>query len=200
MKKTILILAFVASSIITFGQDFDFNRLTVEQAIATEHNSELLDTVNFGILENPHIDIETLVQTKALIFKRTDDDFDPQLHIWYYFDPELKEPKGKLYNWGLFNPSFNPSKNMDLLKSYTKREKEFKRKFENIKKQLTEQFGEPTTSKTIADHKERLVQQAFWVTNKLIIGTSLEFQRKLVEIPGVGIIGEFRVQVMATYK
>lgn len=200
MKKIIIISTVLVSSFSAFGQELEFNRLSLEQAVTAEQNSELLDTVNFGILKNPHIDIETLVQTKALIFRRTEDEFNPQLHIWYYFDPDLKEPKGKLYNWGLFNPSFNPSKNRDLLKSYTKREEDFKQKYNTIKKQLTEQLGEPTTSETIADDRDRLVQQAFWISDQMIVGISVEFQRKLVEIPGVGIIGDFSVQVMITYK
>ena len=195
---TLIIIS--STAMLSYGQKIDFSRKSVQEVIAIEVNSMLIDTVNFGILKTPHNDIETILPTKALIFKRTDDEFSPQLHVWYFFDKQLSKPKGILYNWGLFNPSFNPSENRELLESFTKREKEFVEKYKTIRKLLIDLLGEPSNSKTIADNKSKLIEQIFWVNDNMIVGLSLEFQREITEIPGIGILGDFQIEIMTTYR
>uniref|UniRef100_UPI0040495E6B hypothetical protein n=1 Tax=Fulvivirga sp. TaxID=1931237 RepID=UPI0040495E6B len=202
IKKLKLLLLIMAIILVksSYSQELDLEKKVISEVIKVEANSILTDTINFGILKNPHNDINTTLQTKALIFLRIKDEFKPQLHLWYFYDQNLNEPKGLLYNWGLFNPSFNPSKNRDLLESLTKQEDEFTKKFEEQKTLISDLLGEPSEVRIIEDSKSKLVKQVLWISNEKIVQLSIEFMRELNEIPGIGILGDFHIQIMTTYR
>lgn len=184
----------------SYSQEFDLSKRNLDQILNLEANSILIDTIDFRILKNPHNDINTTIQTKSLIFKRINDDFEPQLHMWYFFDKNLNKPKGLMYNWGLFNPSFNTSKNLELLEFFTKREKDFNKKFEFYQSLLTDMLGKPFNTRIVEDSKSKLVKQIFWVSDEKIVELSIAFMRELNEIPGIGILGDFHIQIMTTYR
>jgi hypothetical protein len=202
--KTLLILILTAmSQFDLFGQLIDFNPKTIEEMKLVEGSraSKLTDSIaEFGILKNPHFDIHTLTSTKVYIYRQLDDDFDPQLHIWYHFAKSTNEFKGLRYNWGLYNPNFNPSKEINRLKRLTKKEKEFIEKFRSLQNEIERTFGKPVKSKTIEDSKESFIEEMFWETDELIIGLSIHFNRELTEIPFVGVLGDFHIEVMITDK
>ena len=161
----------------------------------------LIDSIgSFGILKNPQYDIYTLVQTKVWIFKRLKDDFNPQLHMWYYFDLKTKKLKAITYNWGLFNPSFSPTLEKEKLVELTKREKEFNEKYNGLKRELTGKLGKPSKSETIANNADSFVEDVFWEDGEKIIELSIRFDRKLQEIPGFGIMSDFHISLMVTFK
>lgn len=201
--KGIIFITLVLISNSILGQGINFKKLSTSEieVYEKEQNSTLKDTLaDFGILKNPHFDLESLVQTKVLIYKRNEDDFDPQLHIWYHFDKEWNKLKAKKYHWGLYNPSFNPSKNKRWLKKLAKKEKIFKIKYDSLKAKLESELGEPSKKKTIADNNNSFVENIFWEDDEKIVGLSMSFSRKLREIPGIGIFAKFRIEVMVTYK
>ncbi len=207
MKKRILILLISGFIITGFtsmnGRLINFDATTIEDMILQEKKQGgiAIDTIkNFGILKNPHNDIYTLIQTEAYIYKRIYDDFDPQLHVWYHFDKETKKIKGIRCNWGLYNPSFNPRKEKDRLIELSKKEKIFKRKYKSLKKELIGSYGKPIKSKTIKDDKYGLIENIFWEDEEKIIGLSIKFERKLKEIPGVGVLGDYKIEIMMTNK
>jgi len=202
LKSIIYIAAILVSSSI-MGQKINFEIKNILEIDAYERNqnSTLNDTLDdFGILKNPHFDIETLVQTRTFIYKRNDDDFDPQLHVWYHFDKEWNNLKGKRYHWGLYNPSFNPSENKERLKKLSKNEKRFKAKYILLEAKLKSELGEPINKETIADNENSLVENMFWEDDEKIVGLSMSFSRKLKEIPMIGIFAKFRIEIMITYK
>lgn len=200
--------------VIFFGGLFLFNNIVFCQEIQTGKKSKLemfdfeskqigvlTDTIkNFGILRNPHNDLYTLDQTRVYIFKRVKDDFDPQLHVWYHFDTASVELKAIRYNWGLYNPSFNPSKNKNYLDKLTKKELEFVHKYKTIKEELEKSFGKPFKSKTISDNERSYIENVFWEDSAKIIGLAIKFSRQLKGIPGIGVDGDFEIEVMITYK
>lgn len=200
-----IVMSFVAflitSSII--GQEIDFKKVSIFEVEAYEKalNSTLKDSLaDFGILKNPHFDLETLVQTKVLIFKRNDDDFDPQLHVWYHYNKDGTELKAKRYHWGLYNPSFNAKGNEKWLSTLSKNEKGFKEKYKSIEKKLKSELGKPIKKKTIADNENAFVENIFWEDDEKIVGLAISFDRKIKEIPGVGIFANFKIEVVITYK
>lgn len=201
-KSVIFIMTLLVSNSIV-GQEIDFNKISAPEVETYEktQNSTLKDTLDdFGILKNPHFDLETLVQTKALIFKRNDDDFDPQLYIWYHFNKDWTELKGKRYHWGLYNPKFNAKGNEKWLKKLSKNEKGFKEKYASLEKRLKSELGEPIKRKTIADNENKFVENMFWEDDEIIVGLAISFDRKIKEIPGIGIFAKFKIEVMITYK
>ena len=199
-----IIIGFLIFSPITISsQNIDYEKKIISELKPYENNknSILTDTIEeYGILKNPHFDINTIVKTKALIFKRLSDKFDPQLHVWYYYNKNTNECKGINYNWGLFNPSFSPSKNKSKLIELSKKEKVFKDKYNSLREKLIVDFGEPIKSRVISDNEYNYIENNYWEDDEKIIGLSIEFNRKLKEIPGVGIIGDFRINIMITYK
>lgn len=201
--KSVIFFVTVLVSNSIIGQEIDFNKVSISEVEAYEkaQNSTLKDSLaDFGILKNPHFDLETLVQTKALIFKRNDDDFDPQLHMWYHYNKDGTELKAKRYHWGLYNPSFNANGNEKWLKKLSKNEKGFKEKYESIEKKLKSELGEPIKKKTIADNENIFVENMFWEDDEKIVGLAISFDRKINEIPGIGIFAKFKIEVMITYK
>ena len=202
LKSVIFMLALLVSNSI-IGQEIDFNKIAVTEVEAYEQNqnSTFKDTLdNFGILKNPHFDIETLVQSKALIFKRNDDDFEPQLHMWYHFDKDWTELKGKRYHWGLYNPDFNSSGKEEWLNTLSENEKGFKDKYDSLEKKIKSELGEPIKKKTIADNESKFVENMFWEDDEKIVGLAIRFDRKLKKLRGVGIFAKFKIEVMITYK
>jgi len=206
MKMHLKVAVFIAIVLISnsvIGQKLDFGKISVNEVGVYEkiQHSTLMDTLDdFGILKNPQNDLGTLVQTKALIFKRNDDDFDPQLHVWYHYNKDWTDLKGKRYYWGLYNPSFNSKGKEKWLKELSKNEKGFKAKYKSLKKQLKSEFGKPIKKKIIADNNNKYIENMFWEDDEKIIGLSLSFDRKLKEIPRIGIFAKFKIEVMITYK
>lgn len=159
--------------------------------------STLTDSIkSFGILKNPQNDIYTLTQTKVFIYKRKNDSFIPQLHVWYHFDLDNKAIKGIRYNWGLLNPSFNPSKEESLLKDLTTHEKEFIEKYNSLESELRDKFGKPIKTNTIVDNTDKLIKEIFWEDNQKIVGLSIRFTRKIKRVD----MADFEIVVMVTYK
>lgn len=202
LKSVIFIVSLFVSNLI-LGQKIDFNKISVTLLKEYEkvENSTLKDTIDdFGILKNPHFDLGTLVSTKTLIFKRNNDEFDPQLHVWYHFDKDWGELKGKRYHWGLYNPKFNAKGNEKWLKKLSKNEKGFKQKYNSLEQSLKSELGEPIKKKTIADNENKFIENMFWEDNEKIVGLAISFDRKIKEIPGIGIFAKFKIEVMITYK
>lgn len=204
-NKTVFALIILAITIplASFGQIIDFQKRSISNVKEYEEkfNSIIVDTVeDFGILKKPHINVKKLIQTQALIYKRSEDNFDPQLHIWYYYDHKKNNNKGILYNWGLYNPGFNPSKNTERIKKLSKKEKVFQIKFADLEKEIHQQLGEPIKQRVLADNKKYYTEEIFWEDETKIVGLSMNFYRKIEEIPGIGIFAKYSIQVMITYK
>lgn len=207
-KKTTILKAFflcilMLGSVFAFSQEMSFDPRTKDEILIYEkiNDGVLTDSIGkFGILKNPQFDVYTLVQTKVWIFKRLEDDFNPQLHVWYYFDKNTNELKAITYNWGLFNPSFNPRERKEELIELTTREKEFKKKYNGLKKELKGKLGKPSKSETIANNANSFVENVFWGDNEKITELSIRFDRKLQEIPGAGITSDFHISTMVTFK
>ena len=202
LLRQFFFVAFIMNSYTSFCQ-LTFDKKAVEEVFEDERSkgNTVTDTVKrFGILKSPHIDIRTLEQTKVYIFKQAEDDFDPQLHIWYHFDLENSQIKGIRYHWGLYNPSFNPSKEKSRLEKLAKREREFADKYESLQAEITDKLGEPIKHYTIADNRESLIRNIFWADGEKIVGLALKFDRKLRDLPGIGVLGDYKIEVMVTFK
>jgi len=196
----IIILFFLSNELLSQTINFEKKTIAEINTYEKQKKSILIDTIEFGILRNPHFDLFDLIQTKALIYNRTEDDFEPQLHVWYHLEKGSDKIKGIQYNWGLYNPSFNPSKEKKKLKSLAKKEKVFQKKYNTLKKEIQNKLGEPIKTKVIADNKNSYIENVFWEDEEKIVGLSIKFSRKLKEIPGIGIMADFRIGVMITYK
>src|SRR5687768_14088645 len=109
-------LLFIAADCV--AQDFNFEKRTRQDVFEYEitQKGAFKDSVNYSILVNPLLDAEIHRNSKAYIFQRTIDHFDPQLHVWYYFEPQNQTLVGIKYNWGLYNPDFSASMEKERLR------------------------------------------------------------------------------------
>jgi hypothetical protein len=187
---------------ICFAQDIQFGRLTREQVLEYEklQDGSLKDSGNYSMGINPLLENKLVRSFKTYIFQRTKDDFDPQLHVWYYFDLSNDTLAGIRYNWGIYNPDFNPSKNRERLEELTKKELAFSEKYRSITRDLEAKFGPPKKSSTIADNKNSFIEQVFWEDEEKVIELAIRFERKLNDVSGAWMLADFRIEVMVTWK
>ena len=121
-------------SYLSVGQVIDIKKKSKDSVIAfeKENNGIIKDTVDFGILINPIKDQDKIKKTKAVIYKRDLDSFEPKLHVWYHFDLDIDQLSCIRYNWGLYNPCFNAQKEKDLLSRISQSESQFKIKYRKL--------------------------------------------------------------------
>ena len=202
LSQLVIVICLICIVEICIAQDLQFDKLTHEQVLEYEEQNagSLKDSGNYSMGINPMLENKLVRSFKTYIFRRTKDDFDPQLHVWYYYDRSNDSIAGIRYNWGLYNPDFNPSKNRERLEELTKKEVEFSEKYRSITRDLESKFGHPRKSSTIADNKNSFAEQVFWEDHEKIIELSIRFERKLSEISGAWQLADFRIEVMVTYK
>ncbi|MDP4272596.1 MAG: hypothetical protein Q8909_21105, partial [Bacteroidota bacterium] len=163
-------------------------------------NGTLINTSNFGILKSPIDNDVDIIWTKAYIFQRADDNFDPKLHVWYHFDQKTEILKGIKYYWGLYNPSLNPSRNRRKIEQLTKQANRFFEKYFLLQSQLEDLYGKPVKVKLLADDEDSFIKSIYWEDNEKIICLSIRFDRKIKEIPLIGILNDPHIEILATFK
>lgn len=199
----LLLVLFLMINLNLLGQSFSFTKINVEEMIAEEEqkNSEQTKIIDeFGILVNPHFDINTTTPSKVYIYRQFDDDFDPQLHIWYHFDSVNNQLIGKRYYWGLYNPSFNPRIENNRQKKLSRKEKEYLNKYNSLQEEIKSIYGDPIKINTIADNKNRLIEEMFWETDEIIIDLTISFCRKVPQKKKTYFYGDMKIEVMITAK
>ena len=97
--------------------------------------------------------------TNPMIFRRTNDDFFPTLHTWYYFKDSIVH--GFAYNWGFYNTGFNVNENIQIAEAQISRKDEYSVKYEEIKNRTSEIYGlkpeESVVSSSMSYHIIRCV-------------------------------------------
>jgi len=118
------------------------------------------------------------VKKKTLIFKRTNDDFFPALHSWYFFDKD-SVAKWFKYNWGFANTKVEVSNY--VIKKQTLRKKEFIRKYKAEKANLINQLGIPTKEDAKTENASYLTMKSIWnLTDKRVV-LSMTVDKNVVE-------------------
>lgn len=195
MKIHFTIIGFLISYL-SVGQVIDIKKKSNDAIVAfeKENNGIIKDTVDFGILKNPIKDQYTLKKTKAVIFKRDLDSFEPKLHVWYHFDVENNELSCIRYNWGLYNPSFNARKEKELLNRIAQNESQFIKKYKNLNKELSKQLGKPVLTTTVADNERSFREFSFWEDEEKFVELSIKFDRQ------AGEYSDYEIEVTVTFK
>lgn len=183
LNKTIFIGLFITTS---FNNNFpldSFQKRNAKDVFYFERLNfgEIKDTLyNYGIEGVPSKVNSGSIYTTVLIFNRKKDNFNPNLHVWYHFDKSLKDLKAVKYQWGLFNPSFNTSENLDILMKLSKQEKAFKLKYKKMQLDLIRTYGNSIKIKTISDNETIFWENIYWENKTIEVRLSLKFNRKLI--------------------
>jgi len=120
--------------------------------------------------------------------------FKPNLHTWYFYDKD-SIIKGIWYNWGLYNPVFNPKKNIKYLNDLTQNQKEFQVKFNDIKREISLKYGNPIFDEEIKNNSQRIIRKVKWEKDMLIIKLTMVFTKVILEDPVIGIDAQFNVRL-----
>ena len=141
------------------------------------------------------------VKPKAQIFERKSSTFIPNLHTWYFFDSDSLV-RGWYYNWGFYNPEFNPSENQELLEEQKARKDEYTIHYETIMEKLKNMLGEPTKEETLIKSKKLLVKHAIWDEKEFRTVLELRFDPTIKKIPGTKFIagGESHIMIKTFYR
>lgn len=202
-KNVIITTIIIFLKITSSAQIIDVTQKTLEElkVFETSNNGICTDSIaSFGIQSTPLTGPETLIQTKVLIYKRSDDTFDPMLHVWYHFEQDSIKTKAITYNWGLYNPSFNPRKEEDRLRDYSKREQDFVNKYNSLKTELQEKLGDPSKIKTLSDDEVNFRENIVWEDDEKVVKLTIKFSRTLRQMIGIGLQGDYEVSVLITYR
>jgi hypothetical protein len=176
------------------GQDtFNLKPRTINETKGFEKSlsSETVGLRFFNPKYDPFYQKNIAVKDSVLIFKRTNDDFYPTLHTWYFYD---KDSVVNLiyYHWGFYNTGFNFNEHPGLLEEQTERFKEYSNKFKSIKKNIEKLIGKK--GRKAGDN------EYMWETESLIISLSMRFDKALREIPVVGKTGDFKIEMRTYFK
>ncbi|WP_141107397.1 hypothetical protein [Belliella buryatensis] len=140
-------------------------------------------------------------KTKGEIYKRPTSSFPLDLHVWYLFDQKAKPASVIIYNWGLYNPSFNANENVELLRELNKKEVEFVAHFNSLYQDFVQKHGDPLPTDTDIDEPHILLKSCFWEKEDRFIKLKLEFTRKLNDFPGIGYqTNNFKIEVVVSSK
>ena len=122
------------------------------------------------------------VLNKPLIYKRTNDDFYPTLHAWYFYDKD-STVKWIYYRWGFGNTKVLASDHE--ITRQTLRKEDFKNKYQIEKEYLKSILGKPTIENEKEETDSYLSLKTIWdlsekriVINMLVDKEVIEFEVK----------------------
>jgi hypothetical protein len=171
------------------------------KVLESQINSIEVDTTSLIVNINPLNSEEGKRKMSGSIYKRPASDFPLNLHVWYLFEPNSAETSNIIYNWGLYNPSFNANENTGLLFELNTKEKDFVQKFESLYTSIESKFGEPSKVGEIIDKPHILVKKYTWETPEGFVTLDMEFAREIKQFPRIGFqTNNFEIQVSIKRK
>jgi hypothetical protein len=171
------------------------------KVLESQMNSIEIDTTSLIVYINPLNSEEGERKLSGSIYKRLASDFPLNLHVWYLFEPSTSKTSCIIYNWGLYNPSFNANKNFGILFELNTKEKDFVQKFESLYTLIKSEYGEPSKVGEKIDKPHILVKSYIWETADRFITLDMEFAREIKQFPGIGYQpNNFEIQVSIKRK
>ncbi len=196
---SILILFFIYN--IGFSQhDFLFERKTLDDLRTYENsiNSEYLGFLKTQVTKDYFPTAKDKHDYYPLCFKRTNDDFFPQLKIEYYYDEKDSTLLATSYDWNIMDYVKNLKTDGDKFEIEIKRKKEYLKKYSDIKQELINKCGKPTTIEE-TDSGDGYFYRLRWENESNEILVLLKFSTKLKTLPGNMKIGSYAIRVKIDY-
>ena len=131
--------------------------------------------------------------------KRADNSFTPELATWYFLN-EDSIVIGYFYNWGFYNPDFNPSKNQKLLDSQKNRLEDYQQQYKEVRANLIDLIGKDYKEITVSKSKRKYYQYCIWDTPEFRTLLEVVFDPTLTEMAGFVVGGDSHVQIKTFIK
>jgi hypothetical protein len=201
MKPIITILFLVSICNSGFSQhDFLFEKKSLDELRVYEKsiNSEYLGFVKTQVAKDYFPTAKENHDYYPLCFKRTNDDFFPQLRIEYFYDENDSTLLATSYDWNIMDYVKNLKTDGDKFEVEKKRKKEYLKKYNDIKKELINKYGEPSTVEETKSG-EGYFYRLRWKNEANEILVLLKFSTKLKVLPGNMKFGSFDIRVKIDY-
>jgi len=201
MKQLISILIFVCIYNSGFSQDdFLFERKNLNELRTYEKsiNSEYLGFVKTKVAKDYFPTAKENHDYYPLSYKRTNDDFFPQLGIEYFYDENDSTLLSTSYDWNIMSYVKNLKTDGDKFEVEKKRKKEYLKKYNNIKQELINKYGEPKTVEG-NESEDGYFYRLRWENESNEILVLLKFSTKLKVLPGDMKIGSYSIRVKIDY-
>lgn len=201
MKQIIKILFLV--SIYNSGlsqHDFLFENKSLDELrlYETSINSEYLGFVKTQVAKDYFPTAKENHDYYPLCFKRTNDDFFPQLRIEYFYDENDSTLLSTSYDWNIMDYVKNLKTDGHKFEVEKKRKKEYLKKYNFIKQEWINKYGEPTTLEE-PKSEDGYFYRLRWKNESIEILVLLKFSTKLKVLPGNMKFGSYDIRVKIDY-
>lgn len=148
MKSLISTLTAIIISICSFSQtNYLTKKININQLREFEKSQNSI-FVDFDTIKVAKDYFPGAVEDKdyyTIKFKRTNDNFFPELYASYFFDENSSDSIiiSASYDWSIMNYVKNLNHDGHHFDNEIKREKEYLKKYKSIKKELIKQYGKP---------------------------------------------------------
>ncbi|WP_430813852.1 hypothetical protein [Carboxylicivirga sp. RSCT41] len=131
-------------------------------------------------------------------FKRTNDDFFPELFVHYYYDENDSSVVCASYDWEIMNYVQNIFTDGHRFETEQKRKKEYLKKYKEVKKDVINSLGEPDK---IDESKgdEGYFYKLEWFKEDIDVLILFSFSTKLKAM-GPAKFGSYRIRLKLEYK
>ncbi len=203
MTKTKLLIVGIFITFSSISQDkylFEKKNISEVRKIENEFNSLLLGFEKTNVAENYFPGAIEKKDYFPLTFKRTNDDFFPELQVEFFYEENDNDSTiiCTSYDWEIMKYVKNIFEDSHIFEKEKKREKEYLKKYDEIKSIVIEKIGQPDK---IDESKgsEGYFYKLEWFKEEINVLVLFSFSTKLKSI-GDGKIGSYRIRLKIDYK
>ena len=203
MNKLIFTLTAMVISISSFSQtDFLTEKVNIKQVREFENNLNSV-FIGFDTTKVEEDYFRGAVEDKEyypIKFKRTNDEFFPELFITYYYDEKTSDSTiiCASYDWNIMNYVKNLNDDGHYFDTEIKREKEYLQKYKEIKADLIKKLGKPNKSDE-SKESNGYFYRLKWESKDLDVLVIFQFSTKHKAV-GKWKVGSYSIRVKFDYK
>ncbi|GHV34969.1 hypothetical protein FACS1894178_3550 [Bacteroidia bacterium] len=203
MNKLILTLTAMTISLCSFSQtNFLTEKTNIKQVREFENNLNSI-FVGFDTTKVAKDYFRGAVENKEyypIKFKRTNNDFFPELFVEYYYDETSSDSTiiCASYDWNIMHYVKNLNDDGHHFDTEIKREKEYLQKYKEIKAGLIKEFGKPHKIEESKDANGYFYRLK-WENKKIDVLLIFQFSKKHKTV-GKWKVGSYSIRVKFDYK
>lgn len=203
MNRVILILTAIIISVCSFSQtNFLTEKVNINQVREFENNLNSI-FVGFDTIKVAKDYFRGAVEDREyypIKFKRTNDDFFPELFVEYYYDDKSSDSIiiCASYDWSIMNYVKNLNDDGHHFDTEIKRKKEYLQKYNEVKTDLTKKFGKPHKVEESKDSNGYFYRLK-WENKDLDVLVIFQFSTKHKSV-GKWKVGSYSIRVKFDYK
>lgn len=198
----LIILLFIPFLIQAQGinDNYLLKKMSISEVRAFENklNSTCLGFKKSQVGEGFFKNVKEITEYQVIVYKRSNDDFNPVGKVEYYYNPTDSMIFGIVQDWDIMQ-EINLLKDTKIIEQQTKREKEYIDKYDLVKKEITEVLGSASQEIHPNADSDGTYGESKWIKNDKEIKLSVSFTPKLQE-SGPYKFGTFRIRLKTEFN